>query len=373
PAETFPCSEVVFRYILDNDSGMDRENITLSDSLDEGFLFLDTLTELKSGELKTAFPSNNIEIDQIIMGFGKDTIDLLVYVGDVNPDEYFNRSQISGFHSELGVLRTSDDPRTQFIDSTLLTVKGTRSDSTFIKSHICENEVIELNGADYGKDLLWPNGSKDSIFTVREPGVFELQVFDGCENAFVFFEIEPALDIDIDIPESEFEVHVGDSILISPFIVNEGNYEDYSWNDPADTTLSCPICLTTYARPFDDIIYMFYAENEMCRDSIELLVKVDKTRRIYIPNIFTPNGDAYNDRLFIQSPVVGIIHQFVVYDQWGSEKFRSDQIKMNDPHSGWRPFENGYVLPSGVYTYMAEIEFIDKVIEVFTGTITLIN
>lgn len=373
PSETFPCSEVIYRYILENDSGVDRDNIRLVDSLQEGFQFMDLVTELKSGELTSAFPSDNFIIEDITMELGKDTIDFLVYVGDINPDEYFNRSEISGFHPELGILRVSDDPRTLFIDSTMLSVKGTRSDSTYLRLQICDNESIELNGAEYGQDLLWDNGSKDSVYTITKPGIYELQVFDGCENAFVFFEIEPALKIEIHIPESSVEVHLGDSILLTPQIYNEGNIEDFYWFDPVDTTLHCLTCLSTFARPFDDISYIFHAENEMCRDSLEVRVKVDKTRRIYIPNIFTPNGDTFNDRLYVQSPDYGRILELVVYDQWGSVKFRSETLKLNDPENGWRPYENGFVLPSGVYTYILEIEFIDKEIEIFTGTITLIN
>ena len=373
PQETFPCSEVVYQYIMENDSGLEREDITIKDSIYPEFQFIELITELETGDLKTDLPDNKFVIEGHLLEVGFDTIEFLVYVGDVDPGTYKNRCEMRGFHPELGVVRVSDDPRTPLLDSTIMEVKGTRSDTTFVDLLICNNVDLEIDASPYGDNVLWPDGSTDSIYIVSEPGMVELLVFDGCEDAHVFFNVEPADGISITNVDRNFEVHLGDSILLTATIFNEGQLLEYAWFDPRDTTLRCPTCLETYVRPFDDTDYVFYANNENCQDSAIFSVKVDKTRRVYFPNIFSASATDINNTLFFQSPDYGIIQSVSIIDRWGGLRYYSEDMVMNDPSTGWRPYEDGSALSSGVYIYAVEIEFIDGLIETFTGTITLVD
>lgn len=70
---------------------------------------------------------------------------------------------------------------------------------------------------------------------------------------------------------------------------------------------------------------------------------------VYVPNAFTPNGDGINDAFF---PVIdgddGEIHDFVVYDRWGTPVFES-----SDKTIPWLGSKNnsGDLLPIGVYVW----------------------
>lgn len=60
----------------------------------------------------------------------------------------------------------------------------------------------------------------------------------------------------------------------------------------------------------------------------------------FVPNVFSPNGDLFNQFFEIDSRIVGC--QLVVYNRWGEEVYQSSSYQ-ND----W----DGSTLPSGVYFY----------------------
>ena len=138
-------------------------------------------------------------------------------------------------------------------------------------------------------------------------------------------------------------------------------------------SLSCLDCPETNAFPLDDAQYTILVSNEFCRDTATITVNVDKTRRVYIPNVFSPNGDGVNDYCYLQSPDPGNIRSFKVFDRWGSLLYDSSASALNDLLSGWDGRSKGELLNSGVYLYFIEMEFIDGVIEEFTGSITILR
>ncbi|MEO6498227.1 MAG: gliding motility-associated C-terminal domain-containing protein, partial [Mucilaginibacter sp.] len=89
--------------------------------------------------------------------------------------------------------------------------------------------------------------------------------------------------------------------------------------------------------------------------------------KIYIPNIFTPNGDGNNDVLYVRSLGIKTL-VFYVYDQWGEMIFRS-----NNQASGWDGTYKGTVMPVGVYVYYVEAIMLDGQKQNKKGTITLLR
>ncbi|MDX1629163.1 MAG: gliding motility-associated C-terminal domain-containing protein, partial [Fulvivirga sp.] len=72
--------------------------------------------------------------------------------------------------------------------------------------------------------------------------------------------------------------------------------------------------------------------------------RIPVNRDIFIPNIFTPNGDNYNEVFFVRNlPEEG--SQLIVNSRWGTEVFSSDNYQ-ND----W----DGGDTPDGIYFYKLE-------------------
>jgi gliding motility-associated-like protein len=93
---------------------------------------------------------------------------------------------------------------------------------------------------------------------------------------------------------------------------------------------------------------------------------------VFIPNVFTPNGDGNNDYFTVYSgPNVKVIQELKIYDRWGSNLFSAVNIPANDDQAGWDGLYNGAKVGPGVYVYFAKIEFFDGQVKVRNGTITI--
>ncbi len=90
---------------------------------------------------------------------------------------------------------------------------------------------------------------------------------------------------------------------------------------------------------------------------------------IYIPNIFSPNGDGDP-----RNNTLGVIGQgiknvvFIVYDRWGEKIFES-----HDLNTGWDGTYKGKDVDQGVYVYTAVIELLNGTIENRKGNVTLVR
>ncbi|MFT6321907.1 MAG: gliding motility-associated-like protein, partial [Granulosicoccus sp.] len=97
-------------------------------------------------------------------------------------------------------------------------------------------------------------------------------------------------------------------------------------------------------------------------------------RAIYIPNVFTPNGDGENDIFMIYAGDLSQIKQvntFMIYDRWGETIFRAADFEPMDPQNGWDGTFKGETLNPQVFVYWAEIEFIDGLKVMYKGDVTL--
>lgn len=94
---------------------------------------------------------------------------------------------------------------------------------------------------------------------------------------------------------------------------------------------------------------------------------------IYVPNIFSPNGDGYNDAFLPFIKVDGGLDQyrFRVFDRWGNRVFESQ-----NPDVGWEGTFNGQDAPQGVYLWFMtyEIEGLsEKINKKESGDVMLIR
>ena len=84
----------------------------------------------------------------------------------------------------------------------------------------------------------------------------------------------------------------------------------------------------------------------------------DRIDNLYIPNVFTPNGDKNNDvfEITIDNKIVSENGELTIYNRWGNK------ILYTNKEMRW----NGVSNPSGVYYYI--FKFNDSI---FKGNISL--
>jgi gliding motility-associated-like protein len=372
PDTSFACSDVVFRFVLNNDSGEPRKMLALVDTLPPGFSFVDILRNPFGGMLKPNLPTSVFYLEGMTLDLGKDTLEILVHAGDVPPGSYKNRAVLAGLPVLMGPIRLSDNPGTFAMDSTAFTIESTWSGTVFRSETICENTEIVLNAGLLGKNYRWDNGSTAPMLVVDAPGVYQLSLFDGCEPAQVYWNVVPGPSIEVDVPLEPLQVHQGMGVSLFPLIKNLGDSLIIQWTDPLDNSLSCDHCLSPWAVPLESTVYGIKVQNEVCFDTANITVEVDQHRRVYAPNVFSPNGDGQNDEFSLQSPDYARIIRFNIFDRWGNIVFQTTNTVLQE-HPNWDGLYQSSPLSAGVYVWLATIEFVDGQQQVFSGDVTLIR
>jgi large repetitive protein len=101
------------------------------------------------------------------------------------------------------------------------------------------------------------------------------------------------------------------------------------------------------------------------RSYVVTVTPLDK--EIFVPNVFTPNGDGKNDILYAYSNYIEKL-EMRIFNQWGQ------QVELiTDPHKGWDGRYKGTPQPIGVYMYAVKATMTDGRIVQLKGSITLIR
>jgi gliding motility-associated-like protein len=106
-------------------------------------------------------------------------------------------------------------------------------------------------------------------------------------------------------------------------------------------------------------------------DSFKVLV--EKKRNVFIPNVFSPNGDGVNDRFQVYGgPDVAAVKRMMIFDRWGELLYESEAQPLAWAIRGWDGRFKGQLMPVGVYVYVVEVEFLDGYVERYVGDLTMI-
>jgi gliding motility-associated-like protein len=106
---------------------------------------------------------------------------------------------------------------------------------------------------------------------------------------------------------------------------------------------------------------------DACRNSTGTASAITVTDQVYVPNVFTPNGDGRNDVLYVYGNVIQTM-QFQIFNQWGEKIFESSNKSV-----GWAGTVKSKPQPAGVYVYTLRVtttngQTIDR-----KGSITLVR
>ncbi len=240
------------------------------------------------------------------------------------------------------------------------------------------DEVTGGNGP-YQYSIDGENFDPSNVFFGLEAGEYTITIQDQEECRWdTIFTIDGPEEVLLDIGD-DFYLRLGsDTTIIAQFNIPESEINTLTWS--ANFPVSCvdssaSICDETYLSPLEDVIITAtLIDTSGCRVEDQILLKIDKENVVYIPNIFTPNGDNENDifMLFAGEGVINVKH-FFIYDRWGEIVFEGHDFLPNDPAWGWDGTLRGKRLNPAVFVYWAEIELINGQTAIFKGDITLIR
>ncbi|MBR9920207.1 MAG: hypothetical protein GYB31_05150 [Bacteroidetes bacterium] len=214
-----------------------------------------------------------------------------------------------------------------------------------------------------------------NVFVPLDPGSYDVVVQDalGCEVTGVEV-IEQPQEVVVDL-ETRVELEFGDSYqLQAQTNLVPGQIGSVQWS-PA-TGLDCTDCLNPIATPFETTEYeVVITDINGCVAEGRVLLVVDRSAGIYIPNAFSPDTDGNNDvfMIFAKDNTVKEVQSFLVFSRWGETVFEYSNFQPNDPAFGWDGNHRGEPLNPAVFAWYAIIEMADGRIELFEGDVTLVR
>jgi gliding motility-associated-like protein len=146
----------------------------------------------------------------------------------------------------------------------------------------------------------------------------------------------------------------------------------YSWLPANDLNCSdCPSPLTTPTADRDYIISVKNAFQCTAADTIKVVTECGESH-IYIPNAFTPNGDALNNTFTIRGSGVKLVSSFAIFNRWGELVFEKKNFLPGDAGASWNGKFRGMNVPAGSYVYLASFQCASGQVFSKKGTVTVI-
>ncbi len=215
------------------------------------------------------------------------------------------------------------------------------------------------------------------FYTQLTPGSYDLMIQDanGCEWDTTINIIQP-IDTEINLG-TNLELIMGDSATVQATInIPLENLDTIIWT-PADL-IDCgdPDCLEVgFSSFYSQVLTATVIDINGCTDEDDISVNIDRQKNVYIPNVFTPDGDSQNDVFMIfgnQEHIVKV-NKFMVFNRWGELLFEQFNFQPNNPINGWDGNFRGEIVNPAVFVYLAEIEFIDGEVLLYKGDVTLVR
>jgi len=195
----------------------------------------------------------------------------------------------------------------------------------------------------------------------------------GCQWDTTVILLE-GIELELDLGEDIF-IQLGDSVQLQPQInFPQESIASLSWSNR--DLLGCPDCFAPVTQMLINsaTFQLDLVDDNGCPVSDNITIFVDKERRVFIPNVFSPNSDGVNDIFVINSGNdVVEVKSFIIANRWGEVVFEQFNFSSNDAAFGWDGRFRGEYLNPGVFVYVAEIEFVDGDVEIYSGDIILMR
>ena len=241
-----------------------------------------------------------------------------------------------------------------------------------IEAEICgfQNGSVTVNDVAYGTapfSYSW-NGDApvaDNKFTHLKSGIYQIIITDanGCSitDSVVIEEAVMTLKADFGY---ELIPCTNEIQFLNLSTDTLSNHWDFG-----DGTISNEISpVHTYQPNEKYTVILILAPNSPCADTAQAVIPFENdaiSDTLFIPNIFTPNGDGKNDYFEIigMDNLCITLHKLMVFDRWGLKVFESvgKQFK-------WDGTNNENTLTEGVYFYVLEGEEFTR-----SGSVTLLR
>ena len=212
----------------------------------------------------------------------------------------------------------------------------------------------------------WSDGSGTQNVTSLYSGTYDVTITDanGCTlSGNYFVDDSPVLTVDAGPDDT---IRIGTSTILTAGFGNPADVSSWSWSPNAD--LSCTDTCNPVSNPLFTTTYTLSAQDIYgCNYEDEITIVVESNPVVFIPNVFTPDGDGINDLFFVQGKEIADL-KLAVYDRWGQRLFLGNELA-----DAWDGTFQGAKLSPDVFVYYAEVTFLTGKEEFYRGSVTIVK
>ncbi len=216
------------------------------------------------------------------------------------------------------------------------------------------------------------DGSAASVINTNKcAGNYTILITDGngCTTADVANVYQPDSVLVFVTPSAPY-TDMGNNVLL----IASSNYSDAVFRWSPATNLSCTLCDSASAYGTQSITYTLSGSVDIhgntCESSIEVPVTVIPNHDVYIPNLFSPDGDGNNDFFQWFGNLNGIQQMSIqIFNRTGELVYES-----RDKNFRWDGYYGGKMVEPGVFVYQIKVTWLDYRSKTdYKGTITIIR
>ncbi|MEM7036401.1 MAG: PKD domain-containing protein, partial [Bacteroidota bacterium] len=190
---------------------------------------------------------------------------------------------------------------------------------------------------------------------------------EGCRSDMVgvVAAVNDPPDINVNISSQSVEIP---NAIVEFTVTNPNQAVVYAWTfgDGSASTAHSPV--HQYTEEGSYWAHLIASDRDGCTHEYDFgPIEVTQFIALYVPNIFTPNGDGNND-YFSVTPVLITDLEIRIFDRWGKEVFHSEDMNFK-----WEGTFGGQPLQEGAYAYRIQATAWDGKPVEKSGTITIVR
>ena len=250
--------------------------------------------------------------------------------------------------------------------TTTLSVKGVSGGNGLKLS----DYVFSVNNS----GISFPVDQKIQIFAGRT--IIQVEDYLGCAYTETI-DVSSPLPLLVEFNPGSINIPLGDTATqLKPVIQTSNPIRTYKWTPSAGLSSSSIANPTIRELYGDQKFNLEVTDINGCKSNGNIQVLVDRNYSVFIPNVFSPNGDGINDELRIHSCLgVKEVTNFRIFDRWGN-LIKSLNTVPIDCEGGTILWDGSYTTRAanvGSYVYTFEVLFLDGYRRPYSGDFVIIK
>jgi gliding motility-associated-like protein len=233
---------------------------------------------------------------------------------------------------------------------------------------ICKYDSIQVTAQNNGYDILWDNGDTTSTSWL----------YDTITRDFIVVSSNPLCGSSSDtvtlivnnnpiiVTSNDTIIGIGGEVDIWAIANGSGNVI-YNWSPQPEECIT-ENCSKIYVVPETATTYVVtVTDANGCSSQGSIFVDISGYMEVFIPNVFSPNGDGIHDVFEIKGPRL-FNFTLLIYDRWGKLVYET-----NDQKDYWDGTFKGKFLAEQTFVYVLKGETVLGEIIDLSGNVTIIK